>query len=128
MKLLQKPELKSKLGKQNEELIQSIQRHQVFYQDLLKKINSVKQGFSKDKELQEFERFCEENTVKKSKLLKEYKELEEEIEKKKEIIFGLVEKQDELMEKEYELSEREKKLDLRENFIKNIEKKIHELQ
>lgn len=128
MKLLSKPELKSKLHKQNEDLIETNIRLRKIHQELLTGINSVKKVNDKDKELQDFNKFCEELIQKKSKLLKEYSDLETSIESKKEILFGLVEKQDELIEKEYQLNEREKKLDLREIFIKNVESKIYELR
>lgn len=128
MKLLSKPELKSKLHKQNEDLIETNVRLRKIHQELLTGINSVKKANDKDKELQDFSKFCEELNQKKSKLLKEYKDLEENIESKKEILLGLVEKQDELIEKEYQLKERENKLDLREAFIKNVESKIYELR
>lgn len=128
MKLLSKPELKSKLHKQNEDLIETNIRLRKIHQELLTGINSVKKVNDKDKELQDFNKFCEEIIQKKSKLLKECAELENSIESKKEILFGLVEKQDELIEKEYQLKEIEKKLDLREIFIKNVESKIYELR
>ena len=125
MKLLTKPELKSKLHKQNEDLIETNVKLRKTHQELLNGINSIQKVYDKDKELQDFSKFCEELNQKKSKLLKEYKDLETSIETKKEILFGLVEKQDELIEREYELKEREKKLDLREIFIKQIENKIY---
>lgn len=128
MKLLTKPELKSNLHKQNEDLIETNIRLRKIYQELLTGINSIKRVYDKDKELQDFSRFCEELNQKKSKLLKEYKDLETSIESKKEILFGLVEKQDELIEKEYQVKERESKLDLREVFIKQVENKIYELR
>ena len=128
MKLLTKPELKSNLHKQNEDLIETNIRLRKIYQELTTGINSVRKTINKDKELQDFERFCNELNEKRSKLLKEYKDLEASIESKKEILFGLVEKQDELVEKEYQLKEREIKLDLRESFIKNVENKIYELR
>lgn len=125
MKLLSKPELKSKLHKQNEELIETNQRLRKIHQELLSNINLVKKVQSKDEVTKEFDKFCVEIIFKKSILLKEFKDLQEEIDRKKEIMFGLVERQDKLQEEEYQLKERENKLDLREIFIKQIENKIY---
>lgn len=126
MKLLSKQEVKSKIQLNNDELLVTNSRLRKVYGELLAKINNIKVNYSKDEKAKEFEQFCAEILHKKSALLSDVKVLEEEIEKKKEIIYGLIEKQDELQEKEFEINEREIKLNMREDFIKSIENKIYD--
>lgn len=126
MKLLSKPEIKSRIQLNNDELLATNSRLRKIYVELLAKINNTKVNYSKDEKAQEFERFCADILQKKSILISEIKDLENDIERKKEIIYGLIEKQDALQEKEFEMKEREKKLDLREGFITNVEQKIYE--
>lgn len=126
MKLLSKPEIKSRIQLNNDELLATNSRLRKVYVELLSKINNTKVNYSKDEKAQEFERFCADILQKKSVLLSNIKMLEEDIERKKEVIYGLIEKQDELQEKEFEIKEREAKLDMRESFIRQIENKINE--
>lgn len=70
----------------------------------------------------EFEDFCRDLQDRKSKLLQGLTEIEAEIEKKKDIYFGLVAKQDALEEREHAVSERERKCELRENLISELER------
>lgn len=55
--------------------------------------------------------------TKKSELLKELRSIELLIESKKEILYGLIEKQDELDERERNISEQEEKLKLQAQFV-----------
>lgn len=126
MKLLSKPEVKSRIQLNNDELLATNIRLRKVYSELLAKINNAKVLYSKDDRIKEYEQFCADILQKKSILLNSLKTLEDEIERKKEIIYGLIEKQDVLIEKEAEIKEREAKLDLRESFVKNIENKIYE--
>lgn len=60
----------------------------------------------------------------KSKLLKEYQQLEKKVEEKKEILYGLIEKQDQLDERERAIDVKEQNLNHRETFIKALEEKM----
>jgi len=127
MKLLSKSDVKSKIQKQNDELLIKNADLRKIHLELLRNINDIKYN-NKDEKAKEFEQFCQDITVKKSILLKELKQLQDDIENKREIIDALIEKQDVLNEKEYQLNDREQKLNLREDFIKGVEHKIYELR
>jgi len=105
MKLLSKSETNAGLKKEREALIENIEF-------LRKKVIFKSQPIS-NQEIQE----------QKSELLKELKDIEEVIVTKREVIQGMMERQDELDERVYQIDEREKKVELRENFIKVIEQK-----
>lgn len=126
MKLLPKSEVKSRIKTDNEEMMALNTRLRKVYADLLAKINNAKTKYSRDEKVKEYEVFCVDILQKKSALLKELKDLEEHISRKKEIIYGLIEKQDVLIEQEQINKEREAKLDLRESFITKVENKIYE--
>ena len=76
--------------------------------------------------LKDFEVFCKDLLIKKDNLLQEYNALEAEIQKKKDVYYGLIEKQDVLDEKIYQANEQEKKLNLREIFVSDLEQKFRE--
>lgn len=126
MKLLSKPELKSRLHKENEDLIETNQRLRKIYKEWLIKLNSVKNEYSKDKEREDFDRLCLEFGRKKSELLKELSDLQERVNGKREVVDELIEKQDEIQEREYRVKEMETKLNLRESFIKQVENKMYD--
>lgn len=125
MRLLSKTEVGSSLKKENEQLIESNIRLRKFWNDITQKLNTVKENYEPDKmtRLKEFEQFCKDLLFKKEKLLQEYSALEAEIQKKKDIYYGLIEKQDLLDEKIYQVEEAHKKLDLREKFVVDLEAK-----
>lgn len=127
MKLLPRSDIKSKIQKQNDELLIKNSSLRKIHSELLNNINNIKHS-NKDEKTKEFEQFCQDITVKKSILLKELKQLQDDIEDKRGIIDALIEKQDVITEKEYQLNEREQKLNLREDFIKGVEHKIYELR
>ena len=129
MKLLPKQEAKSRIKKENEELIDANIRLRKQYKNILKKLDTIKDDYTpeKVKRLEDFEKFCIDIQQKESKLLQNLEYIKQEIEKKKEVYYGLIEKQDQLDERIYQADEKEKKLDLRENFLKELEKKQAEL-
>lgn len=125
MKLLSPTDARSKIQKNNDELIESNIRLRKGLKQVISDLNNAKNDYSSDrvKLLKDFDRFIEEIQVKKNRLLKELKDLTEEIDRKKEVYYGLITKQDMLEEKLYQLNEREIKINLRENFVKDLEKK-----
>lgn len=125
MKLLDKKTAQTNIKKDNEELVTTNIRLRKFYRDITSRLNTAKDNYEPEKiqKLKEFEKYCEEINIKKSRLLQELKGIENEIERKKDIYYGLIEKQDLLDEKIYQMNEQEKKLDLREGFIKTLEQK-----
>lgn len=129
MKLLSKTDVKSRLKKENDELLDTNIRLKKAHKTLLDSQNSTKVDYSPDKAkiLKEFDSFVNELNRKKAKLLKEYSDLIKAIEEKKDIYYGLIVRQDELVEKNYQLEERETKLNLRERFVQDIEQKQYGL-
>lgn len=125
MKLLNRTEAQSSIKKQNEELIESNIRLRTFWKDITGKLQRVKDDYEPEKmaKLKEFEQFCKDLLVKKSKLLGEMTTLQKEIDIKKEIYYGMIAKQDALDEKVYEMKEMEKKLQLRETFVLDLEER-----
>ena len=128
MKLLSKIEAETSVKRDNDFLIEKNIRLRRYWGEFLKRLNSVKQDYGPEKlkKLEEFEGFCREINAKRSKLLKELSDLEKLIEDKKEIIYGLVERQDLLEEQVHKIKERENKVELRELFVGELEAKIKE--
>ena len=129
MKLLSKNEAHSAKKIENDDLIGMNVRLREYMQKATLRLNTLKDSYAPDKmaKLKEFEEFCADLQVKRSKLLKELSIIEEQIEKKRELYYGLVEKQDALEEKVYQLHEQEKKLELREQFVTQLEEKIKQV-
>jgi len=125
MKLLSKNEAQSSLRKDNDELLETNLRLRQFERNVVGKLNTIKETYEPEKlaKLKEFEQFCKELAVKRSKLLQELAGIEQEIVKKKEIYYGLIAKQDALDEKIFNLHEQESKLKLREAFVVDLEQK-----
>jgi len=130
MKLLSENEVETSIKKNNDELVDTNIRLRKEYREILQKLNSVKDDYEPDKfkKLKEFENFCVEIDSKKSKLLKEFKDVEQLIKEKKDLFFNLVEKQDKIEERIYQVNEREKKVQLRELYVGELEKKINEIK
>lgn len=120
----------SSIKRENEELLGINIRLRKFWQEITQKLNNVKDNYDPEKLkiLKDYEKFCQEIMEKKSKLLQELKGIENEIGKKKEIYYGLIEKSDALMEKEFEIKEEFEKLNLRKGFVENLEQKWQEKQ
>ena len=129
MKLLSKTESVNSIKKENEELISTNIRLRKYFKDITASLATLKSNYEPDKikKLEEFQIFCEEINVKKSKLLKELNSIEGIIEKKKEIYYGLIAKQDQLDEKLHQLNEKETNLSLRESFVVGVEERLKEL-
>lgn len=125
MKLFSKKESKTKTELENKEILDTNIRLRATHRRLLRDMNESKADYGSDKirALREFNEFCRDLTEKKNKLLGEYKVIEEMVEKRKEVYYGMITKQDELEERIYQNSEREKKIDLRERFVEDLEKK-----
>ncbi len=130
MKLLSKTSASSLLQKQNEELIETNIRLRKYEKQITERLNTIKETYEPEKmaRLKDFEEFCKDLRQKKSKLLESYNFLEKAIEKKKDIYYGLIAKQDALDEKLHNLKEQEAKLDLRVSFVTDLEKKFEEKQ
>ena len=128
MKLLSKTDAGNSLKKENEQLIESNIRLRKFWNEITQKLNDVRDNYEPEKmaKLKEFEQFCKDLLIKKEKLLQEYSALETEIQKKKDIYYGMIEKQDLLDEKIYQVAEAIKKLELREKFVMDLESKWRE--
>lgn len=125
MKLLSKTSATSQLKKDNDVLIETNIRLRKSYASIVQKLNTLKDSYEPEKFqlLKEFESFSKDILNKKSVLLQELKYIEDEITKKKDIYFGLIEKQDLLDEKVYQVAEENKKLDLRKTFVEDLEEK-----
>lgn len=130
MKLLAKNDATSKKKLENDALIESNLRLKKAEQVLIARLNSLKNDYEpeKMKKLEEYEAFVVEINNKKSNLLKEMTDIQRHIENKKELYYGLIEKQDVLEEKMYLMTEKERKLDLREVFVVDLENKWREKQ
>lgn len=130
MKLLPKTEVGNSLKKENEQLIESNIRLRKFWNDITSKLNAIRENYDPEKmaKLKDFEQFCKDLMIKKDKLLQEYNALENEIQKKKDIYYGIIEKQDLLDEKIHQVQEAHNKLDLREKFVIDLETKWREKQ
>ena len=130
MKLLAKKDAQIGIKKSNEELLNTNIRLREIEKNYLKRLNEAKLNYDpeKVKALKDFEQFIGNINEKKSKLLEELNAYEKLIEEKKEVYYGLIEKQDEVEEKMHLLKEANKKLDLREAFVSELEKKIREQQ
>lgn len=128
MKLLSKQEARSKVKKENDELIDQNIRLRQLEKGVISRLNMAKLDYSPEKvaALKEFDDFVKDLRLKKGRLLKEYSNLEAAVEQKKEVYYGLIEKQDQLDEKIYQMGEKERKLDLRENFVLDLEQKFRE--
>ena len=128
MKLLSKKESESKIKKENDELIEPNIRLRKYFAEITHKLNTIKENYEPEKmaRLKDFEVFCKDLLIKKDNLLQEYNALEAEIQKKKDVYYGLIEKQDVLDEKIYQANEQEKKLNLREIFVSDLEQKFRE--
>ena len=128
MRLLAKKDADNKLRKENEELIDTNIRLRKSYTDIVKRLNTIKENYEPDKlkKLKEFEDFCKDLQVKKSKLLEEYREIDTAIERKKDLYYGLIAKQDLLDEKVYQIKQEENKLGVRQLFVEELERKWQE--
>jgi len=130
MKLLAHKEATISLKKSNEELLKSNFRLRDIEKNILNRLNTAKENYDpeKVKALKDYEQFIADITEKKSKLLKELKAYEKLIEERKDIYYGLIERQDELDEREYQIKESHNKLDLREAMIVDLEAKLRNKQ
>jgi hypothetical protein len=130
MKLLAKKEARTRIAKSNEALFDNVLRLRQVEKDLLHRLNTAKTNYDpeKVKALKDFEQFVSELNQKKSALLKDLNAYEKLIEDRKEIYYGLIEKQDLLEEKRHQVEEAHRKLDLRESFIVDLERRIREKQ
>lgn len=129
MKLLPPQEAKKSIQKQNDELVAINVRLKKYERDIRQRINILKDTYEPDKlkKYEEFTKYCNELEQKKSDLLKNMMDIEKMIEGKRDILYGLIEKQDILQEKELQLRERENKLEMRQAFVEELERKQYEL-
>ena len=125
MQLLGKKQARSTAKLENETLIESNIRLSQYHQDITRKLNDVKDNYDPEKLkiLKDFEDYCKDIQAKKTKVLGELNTVEQLVEEKKEVYYGLIEKQDILMEKEHQINEENKKLDLRQTFVTDLEAK-----
>lgn len=130
MKLLEKTQAQSKLKRDNDELIESNLRLRHFERDITKRLNAAKESYEpeKMKALGDFEAFSKDLQAKKSKLLMELAGIQQLIEQKKELYYGLIARQDALQEKAYQIQEANRKLDLRQTFVEDLERKWNQQQ
>jgi hypothetical protein len=130
MKLLAKSEAHLKVKKDNEDLVEMNIRLRKYLKDITEKLNTIKDTYEpeKVKKLRDFEEFTKDIQSKKSKLLEELKDIETSIEKKKEMYYSLINRQDELQEKAYLIKQEETKLNLRQSFVTQLEQSWREKQ
>ena len=130
MKLLERKDAQIGIKKSNEELLGSNIRLREMEKQVIKRLNEARLNYDpeKVKALKDFEQFVADLNGKKSKLLQELTAYNKLIEERKEIYYGLVERQDEVEEKLYQVKEANKKLDLREAFVVDLERRIREKQ
>lgn len=125
MKLLPKAEARSRVKKENDELIESNIRLRKYDAEIRKKLSTIKDDYEPEKlqKLKEYEQFCKDIQARKSALLAELAQWQVLIEDTKDVYYGLIAKQDRLMEREYQIAEENKKLDLRQAFVLDLEEK-----
>ncbi len=125
MKLMSQVEARSRKKRENDALVDSNLRLKGYYNTISKKLSTIKEDYDPDKlqKLAEFERFCKDIELQRTKLLQELAGIQKLVADTKEIYYGLITKQDELFEKQYKIEEENKKLDLREAFVTDLEKK-----
>jgi len=130
MKLLSIKDAKSKAKLENDALIDSSIRLKKYHQDLTTKLNNLKDNYDGDKleKLREFEQFCKDIEVKRTKVLEELANWQKLVAETKEIYYGFISRADELQEKEYQIEEEHKKLNLRETFVLDLEAKWRDKQ
>lgn len=130
MKLLSKSESQAKVKREHDELVEKNIRLRQFWREITERLNTVKDSYESDKlvKLREFENFCKDLLVKKEKLLQELMSVEQAVKEKKELFYGLVERQDALDEKIHEMTKQEERLKLREAFVVDLETKWREKQ
>lgn len=128
MKLLAQKTATSQLKKDNDQLIETNIRLRKSYAEIIQRLNTLKEDYDPEKLkiLKDFEDFSKGILEKKSGLLRELQAIENEIAKKKDIYYGVIEKQDLLDEKVYQVAEAQKKLDLREAFVSDLEAKVNQ--
>lgn len=126
MKLLSKQESYSTEKKQREKLVFESSSISQYYKNMLTKLGSLKADYSDDrlKAQKEFDVFQKDLNSKKETLLKELKIISDEIELKKSILYGLIDKQDLLTEKSIVLDRKKEQLDMRESYVGELENKI----
>lgn len=127
MKIFAKQDAHLKIKLDSEQLIEQNIRVRKNYEETVRKINSAKLSYDKDKlkAMEEFDKFVKDITKKKSLLLEELAKIEQQIEQKKELYYSLITKQDLLEEKMYQMQEKERKLDIRESYVGELEKNFN---
>ncbi len=125
MKLLDRKDARSSAKRENDVLIESNIRLREYHGEITTKLNTIKESYDPDKLklLRDFENYSKEIQVKKDVVLGELNTITKMVEDKKEILYGLVAKSDDLIEKEYLINEENKKLSLREVFVQDLELK-----
>ena len=128
MKLLSKSVAGSKLKQENDSLIETNIRLRNYEKLVLQRLNAIKENYAPDKiqRLNEYEMYCKEILQKKSLLLQELMAIQQQIDQKKDIYYGMISAADELSEKKYLIEEQTKKLALRESFVVDLEAKWKE--
>lgn len=117
MKIFSKQDVHQKIKRDNDLLIQDNLRLRK-KNETLHKSNT---GIDYNKAEQDFKKFIAEINDKRQKMLLELEELQKAIDLRKDIYYGLVEKQDILEERIYKLEQKEKQLDARERFVNQLE-------
>lgn len=127
MKLFAKQDAHLKIKRDSEQLIEQNMRVRTNYESTIRKINTAKLSYDKDKlkAMEEFDKFIHDITLKKAKLLEELQKVQQAIDEKKELYYSLMEKQDLLEEKLYQLQEKERKLEIRESYVGELEKNFN---
>jgi hypothetical protein len=125
MKLLTQKEAKSKKKQENDALVDSNVRLRKYHSEIITKLNNVKDNYDTDKlqKLEEFEKFCKDIEIKRTKLLEELANWQKLVADTKETYYTFISKMDALEEKEYEIQEENNKLNLREAFVLDLEEK-----
>lgn len=128
MHLLSQNEAQSSLRKENDELVETNIRLRQFWTEITRKLNTLKDNYDPEKVqlLKEFERYAKEILEKRSVLLRELQGIENEIKKKKDIYYEMINRNDQLEEKIFQMHEQEVKLKLRQSFVEDLEQKWKE--
>lgn len=128
MHLLSQNEAQSSLLKENDELVETNIRLRQFWTEITRKLNTLKDNYDPEKVqlLKEFERYAKEILEKRSVLLRELQGIENEIKKKKDIYYEMINRNDQLEEKIFQMHEQEVKLKLRQSFVEDLEQKWKE--
>jgi len=124
MKLLTKEEVNKVARQQNRELAQKNSRLVDFFQRSIKKLNNTEIDSDLQRKQYDYDKTVQDFLERKDTMLQELMMLQRKVEEKKDILYSLIDKQDELDERERTLREKEEVIKLQAQFVDQISEKI----